>query len=57
VDGRHVRTLARGTLPAGPSSRAWDGLDERGVRVAPGVYFVFLRAGAAESRSRVVLLP
>jgi hypothetical protein len=57
VGGGHVRTLARGTLAAGRSTLAWDGNDARGRRAPPGVYFVFLRAGAVSDRCRVVLLP
>ena len=38
--GRSVRTLHRGPLPPGRASLAWDGLDDRGHRVAAGVYFI-----------------
>ena len=40
VAGRVVRTLHAGTLEAGPSELAWDGRDNRGEPVGPGVYYV-----------------
>jgi hypothetical protein len=42
VDGRRVRTLAHGTLAAGPQALEWDRRNERGDRVGPGVYLVRL---------------
>ena len=55
--GRRVRTLVpAGAIPAGEHAAAWDGTDDRGARVAPGVYFGALRAlGRMETR-RIVLL-
>jgi hypothetical protein len=38
VNGRAVRTLAEGTLPAGQHTAQWDGTDEAGNPVAAGVY-------------------
>jgi FlgD Ig-like domain len=39
--GRRVRQLARGLpAPIGPLSLPWDGSDDRGERLASGVYFV-----------------
>ncbi len=45
VRGRLVRHVARGDYAAGYQTAVWDGRDERGVRVAAGVYL--LRAKAA----------
>ena len=42
VDGRHLRTLARGNLSAGPHRFPWDGKSAGGHRVPAGVYFVRL---------------
>ena len=42
VDGRCVRTLARGEREPGEYTLAWDGRDERGEPVAAGVYYVRL---------------
>jgi len=40
VDGRHIRSLARGWHPAGHREIAWDLRDESGKRVPAGVYLV-----------------
>lgn len=56
VAGRRVRTLVRGVLPAGEQQVVWDGRDEAGQRVAPGVYFYHLRAGDVSEARRVVYL-
>ncbi len=40
--GRLVRTLADGRVTAGPHSVAWNGRDDRGTRVASGVYLTRL---------------
>ena len=57
VLGRKVRTLASGTLGAGPQRAAWDGRDDGGTRVAAGVYFGKLVSGTRELASKVVVLP
>ena len=54
--GRRVRTLASGTMPAGPSAAQWDGRDQGGRTVAAGVYFVRLATAARVFHSRVVVL-
>ena len=55
VDGRLVRTLVAGTLPAGRHTLVWSGDDDRGRGVATGVYL--LRMETAEtSRTRKMLL-
>ncbi len=43
--GRVVRTLRNARETAGPHHVEWNGADDRGVRVAPGVYHVRFRAG------------
>jgi hypothetical protein len=56
VSGRLVRTLRRGTLPAGHGQAVWDGRDEAGRLAVSGVYFVQLRSdGRALSRTLVRL--
>ena len=52
VRGRHVRELARGAFPAGPSTFSFSA-----EGVPPGLYFAVLRAGPVEQRCRVVRLP
>jgi len=45
VDGRRVRTVVKGDREPGIYREAWDGRDEGGRVVAPGVYYVHLVAG------------
>jgi hypothetical protein len=52
--GRVVRTLVEETLPPGPHQAVWDRTNDRGERVAPGVYFTRLRTGARELQGKVV---
>ncbi|RLI52136.1 MAG: hypothetical protein DRO93_15430, partial [Candidatus Thorarchaeota archaeon] len=40
--GRKVRTLVDGYLDRGFYSFTWEGRDERGIKVAEGVYFIKL---------------
>jgi hypothetical protein len=54
--GRLVKTLVDAPLPAGEHLVPWDGTDERGNRVASGIYFVRLEAGADRASRKVVLL-
>lgn len=43
IAGRLVRRVHEGALKAGPHSLAWDGTDETGRPVSPGVYLVRAR--------------
>ncbi|MBN1503561.1 MAG: hypothetical protein JW952_00690, partial [Candidatus Eisenbacteria bacterium] len=52
--GRLVKRLAGGS--AGDGAVVWNGRDEDGRRVAPGVYFVALRSARGEVSSKFVLL-
>ena len=56
VAGRLVRTFEPGTLPAGSHRIAWDGLGVDGARLAPGVFFVTLEAGAQRTHAKVLRL-
>ncbi len=53
ASGRSVRVLVDGTVPGGARTLRWDGRDERGVPVPPGLYFLHLRAGD-ETRTRKI---
>ena len=57
VTGRRVRTLADGEYGAGPQAIAWDGRDQVGARVAPGIYHARLvtEQGTFTRRFAVVL--
>ncbi|MEW6413514.1 MAG: FlgD immunoglobulin-like domain containing protein [Candidatus Zixiibacteriota bacterium] len=57
VLGQRVRTLvADRNLPAGTHTIEWDGNDGNGVRVASGVYFYTLTAGANSAHRKMLLL-
>lgn len=55
--GRTVRTLRpRETLAPGPHILEWDGRDDAGAAVAPGLYFVRVEAGARAAVRTLVRL-
>jgi hypothetical protein len=55
AQGRRVRTLADGSLPAGPGDAGWDLRDDRGSRVRSGLYWVQLDCSAGQRASRMVV--
>ncbi|MBD3235598.1 MAG: hypothetical protein GF330_02710, partial [Candidatus Eisenbacteria bacterium] len=55
AQGRHVRTLLRGALPAGPGAVRWDGRDEAGRRMPAGLYHARLRAEGLGEASRPLI--
>ncbi len=56
VAGRLVKTLIDGQQTAGGKSAAWNGTNNRGSRVASGVYFYRMTAPGFESTRKMVLL-
>ena len=56
VTGKPVRTLWRGMLPAGTSTLPWDGSDNRGNRVASGVYFLTIHSRGESKILKLVML-
>jgi len=56
IDGRVVRRLLNQELPAGRHRAVWDGLDDRGQRVASGIYFARIHAGEFAGNVRLVHL-
>jgi hypothetical protein len=55
-EGRFVRTLLDGLVSAGPRAVTWDGRDEKGQRLASGVYYYELEArGFSDARAMVLL--
>jgi len=56
VGGRLVRTLVDARLPRQRHAFAWDGVDERGVRVPSGTYFYQLRTSSfVQTRKMIVM--
>jgi len=56
IDGRLVRELVDGALPAGENEVTWDGRDGRGLQVASGVYVCRMDASEAIQTLKLVLL-
>lgn len=56
VDGRVVRRFPAVERNAGRHLVAWDGRDDAGRGIAPGVYFLSLKAGESSATHRIVRL-
>jgi sugar lactone lactonase YvrE len=56
AEGRLVRKLVEGEVPAGTHEARWSGDDATGRRVRAGVYFYRLRAGTYVSNRRMLLI-
>ena len=54
-NGRVVRTLASGTTVGTRALFPWDGRNEKGQTVAPGIYFYRVKSATAEAWGKVVL--
>jgi flagellar hook assembly protein FlgD len=52
--GRRMKTLIDAEVPAGAGHVTWDGTDERGSTVAPGLYFLRLSAAGATGTVRLL---
>ncbi len=55
VSGRLIRTLVDETREPGYYSTTWDGKDNSGKAVTPGVYFCHLKAGDSRSVKKLAL--
>ncbi len=53
--GQLVKTLVSGHAVAGDHTARWNGLDDRGITVASGIYFYRLKAGDYVQTSKMVL--
>lgn len=56
VEGRLVRALAIGPLPAGEHTIPWDGRDDAGRSVASGLYYGVLETPAGKTAARLTRL-
>jgi hypothetical protein len=56
IQGRLVRALLNKTMDAGWQSAIWDGKNEAGAKVSPGVYFCILRTGTMKLNRKMVLI-
>jgi hypothetical protein len=56
IEGRRVRTLVKGLVPAGDHRVVWDGRDDAGNCVASGVYLYRLRVGGLVETKKMVLV-
>jgi hypothetical protein len=56
VTGAQVRSLAEAAFAGGMHEVAWDGRDDRGRRLAPGVYTLRLEASGKHRTEKLVLL-
>jgi hypothetical protein len=56
VDGRRVRNVEPALYAPGPHSYQWDGLDDNGNAVAPGVYFAIVHGPDGNITTRLARL-
>jgi len=53
--GKKIAVVAKETLQPGPHSITWDGLTDKGARVASGIYLVRYYVGGSSISKRVVM--
>jgi hypothetical protein len=56
TNGQLVRKLDAGQMNAGRHSFTWDATDDRGLRVASGVYLYVIKAGEFTAQRKLVLM-
>lgn len=56
VSGRRIKTLTNGVRHPGHHFVTWDGKNERGAQVAPGIYFYQMKCGDKIQSKKIVLL-
>jgi hypothetical protein len=54
--GQKIRTLVNGEKNAGFYTITWDGLNDRGIRVASGIYFISIKAGSYKKLHKMMLI-
>lgn len=57
AEGRRLRTLASGSFTAGVQTAHFDGRDDAGVALPPGVYFARVAAGSRSTGRTLTILP
>ena len=57
LTGRRVRQLEPASARAGSQTLSWDGRDDRGVALRPGLYLARFTSGGRTLNRRVVVLP
>ena len=55
VTGRHIRTLVTGDVCSGAHTVVWDGGNESGIKVSPGVYFYKLETEDFTATKKLIL--
>lgn len=55
VNGRMIRTMVDGALPAGERALSWDGRDDAGESVAAGIYFARFDADGWRDTRRIIV--
>ncbi len=56
IDGRRVRSLVSGVVGAGRHRALWNGRDDHGLALRPGLYLVRFEAGGVRQSRRLTLL-
>ncbi len=56
LSGKTIRILGNGNYPTGAHHLDWDGLDDRGMPVASGIYIYRLQTGRYASSKKMVLV-
>jgi hypothetical protein len=56
LSGRRIVALVRGVQQAGEYRITWDGINDRGVPVASGIYFCRLKTDSFEDSKRMLML-
>ena len=56
LTGKKVRTLMAGTVAAGHHTVTWNGRDDSGQKVAPGIYFYRLETEQFKDTKKLILL-
>ncbi len=56
VTGRQIAQLAAGTYEPGSREAIWNGRDDSGRRVAPGMYMLRLATGVGNQVARITYM-